>query len=1186
MQNLRHTHPTIGILAGQPFYAARLSQFFKMVCRGISLAGQEKGCNLLYACGLDSSGVDYTFRAAWPIPDAESDFVPVGHWNTDALLVILPVVSKRRMAYLQELIREGFPVIFIGPRKEGLSVMADNLHGIREATKHLIKHGHQKIAFIAGFPHDLGDSSDRLRAYYSCLEEEGLKADKNLIAFGEHNWFGGQRAIKELLERKTPFTALIASNDESARGALDFLKLQNLRVPDDIAIIGFDDQIEARGVYPSLTTIHNPMIEIGQAALLLALKAIYAQSAPNEILRIPTRLVIRQSCGCSPDVSLCETREPHAGTLVQSMTTAVANEMRYLNYDALRKQCVFLAKAWNTSIRQNSPLVFQDALSNVLQTVEKIGDDAHSWQAAISILGWQEDLPLNARKWLHIARVMISDSARRQHYRYMLLQWVDDDVARITARLLAVKDEEQIVEILSKELPLAQHLPEVSILKAHVILTDKAGQKTKSKTYLLNPQHGKTLSFDVFEFPPQELEYLEPFSIALFPLVFKDEEIPGYVILEMPNLSPYAAYIVQHLAVALHSANLYKKVDERRRQAEEANKVKSRFLSVVSHELRTPLSVIAGVSELALQHESLSSPPLPEQYHQDLRLIHANARHLSDLIEDVLDLAKDEKRQLQLSQQVLDFKSVLQPILEVAERMAKNKGLEWKVEFPEEPLPVFGDSVRLRQITLNLLNNAVKFTEQGYVSLNVKLNKDHITVIVSDSGIGIPEDEQFNIFNEFQQSQRSSSRGYGGAGLGLAITKRLVELHGGTIGVLSPGQDGVGSAFFYQIPCQAERLPKFSQSKNPKRGQIVILYEQNYPSHEITPESLKLDDFEVTYHHFNDEYAWRKTLENRQPLAVVLQVRQETEKVWKIYKDIRAIPNNNNTRVLLYSVAENESQGSFLELDYIKRPIRANNLWQNHEKSSQASLEQAQTILIVDDETAILDLHARMLQEYKPSLSIIKASSGHQALEIIKDRHIDLLLLDLMMPGIDGFGVLESLRAGNFNQHVPVIVLTAQILNEEDMNRLSKGAAKVLGKGVFTLQEILEHINITLEQEVHIGSETHRLVQKAMAYIHIHFAEPIQRKDISLFVNVHEDYLTHCFHKELGVSPIRYITRHRLTKAKKLLKSGNMTVTEVASSVGFNDTSYFCRVFRKEEGLSPKDYQKGKKSKVFSDIRN
>jgi hypothetical protein len=184
-------------------------------------------------------------KPAWPVPLPEQDYVPIDRWNTDGLIVVAPLHSQARSEYVQELIALGHPILLIGSGESGPTIVADNSGGILEAMRHLVSHGHRKIAFIAGSQDDLrGDSGERLRAYQNFCQSHNLENDPRLVAYSQHIYSGGYLAMQQILASGAEFTAVMASNDESALGAMEALSAAGLKVPQDVAVIGFDNRLE------------------------------------------------------------------------------------------------------------------------------------------------------------------------------------------------------------------------------------------------------------------------------------------------------------------------------------------------------------------------------------------------------------------------------------------------------------------------------------------------------------------------------------------------------------------------------------------------------------------------------------------------------------------------------------------------------------------------------------------------------------------------------------------------------------------------------------------------------------------------------------------------------------------------------------------------------------------------------
>jgi AraC-like DNA-binding protein len=247
---------------------------------------------------------------------------------------------------------------------------------------------------------------------------------------------------------------------------------------------------------------------------------------------------------------------------------------------------------------------------------------------------------------------------------------------------------------------------------------------------------------------------------------------------------------------------------------------------------------------------------------------------------------------------------------------------------------------------------------------------------------------------------------------------------------------------------------------------------------------------------------------------------------------------------------------------------------QTHTEESVDSNQPVFTVLVVDNEPNTLELHTRIVQSHSLSNRVLQACDGQQALEIMERESVDLVLLDLQMPVMDGFAVLDRMRADERLQKVPVIVVTGHVLTAAEMTQLHRGVAAVLEKGLFGLDETVARIGAALERKRRLSSEAQRLIRTAMAFIHENYAQPLSRKDIAKHISIADDYLTFCFRQELGTTPIKYLQRYRINRAKTLLKEGTLSITEIAGRVGFSDSSYFSRIFHRETGISPEEFRR------------
>ena len=237
---------------------------------------------------------------------------------------------------------------------------------------------------------------------------------------------------------------------------------------------------------------------------------------------------------------------------------------------------------------------------------------------------------------------------------------------------------------------------------------------------------------------------------------------------------------------------------------------------------------------------------------------------------------------------------------------------------------------------------------------------------------------------------------------------------------------------------------------------------------------------------------------------------------------------------------------------------------------------QPATILLVDDELDILRIGTQLIRRRLPHVRVFEASNGRQALDLMQRVLPDLLLLDLMMPELDGFGVLQAMQAQPSLRTIPVIIMTAQALPEETMVRLNRSVTGVVSKGLFHEDETLQQIETALRGDKRVGGGAQRIARQSLAYIHSHYAEPITRVDLAGHAGVNERYLTHCFRQGVGITPIDYLNRCRVDAAKGMLVRGGKSIGEVAAAAGFGSSSQFSRVFHEYTGMSPREFMRSR----------
>jgi signal transduction histidine kinase/DNA-binding LacI/PurR family transcriptional regulator/AraC-like DNA-binding protein len=1192
MRDTLLSRPTIGVLMSMPVYnGTKIMPYQHNILKGIYASATAHNCNLLVACGMDAIPSPHADFPAWPMLTDDTTFVPVGPWNTDGLIVVGMYLNTNQEQFMSGLALEGHPLVFAGFEGPGISINIDNAGGIHQALEHLYTHGHKHIAFIAGFQPPVGESRPRLETYLELTRTMGLDTDPRLIAYGDLNLEGGRRAMRQIISSGVPFTAVLASSDLSCFGAAEALQECGLRIPDDVAMIGFDDILEARAHYPAVTTVYNPVYAVGQMAVQTLLDVIGGHSPAAVLIQLPVHLVIRQSCGCHPGVDGVDAalqQQPVVDSnaaLARRMVEAILLEARFAP-DEVEANCLALTNTIITSIQSADGTAFENSLLDILERAEILNVNVDIWLNALTILanGLNDLLPalpasthLFAEILLDRAQQIVSERVQQQSARALIREEnLADWLGRMSAQLLVTLDSSQIPAILAEHLP---HLDILHLLGA-VFAPDKDNPVAQFKLIFSYGLAGTTgrQRFNTFQFPPPDLYPLDlPFRLALLPLV-SQEMGSGFVVFDAVNLGPCGA-IVRNLASALRGSQLYADALIGRQQAEDANRLKSRFLSMVSHELRTPLNLIVGLSELLLRQQP-ATPALSTTTVGDLETIYSSAQHLGQLIGDVLDLASSEAGQLHLIREPLDLAEVLRVVVMTGKHMAREKGLAWEAQLPSTGPWVLGDRTRLRQVVLNLISNAVKFTSIGGVTLSVAIAPGETTVMVSDTGLGVPTAEQVCIFDEFQRGERTASRGYGGLGLGLAICKKLVELHGGTIGVRSVGEEGSGATFFFTLPTLAEELALPGLTSTPSLSVPPIIILTGHAQSASSVETYLADLGLTTRARWIDiETDWLPDLLKAPPAVILLETQLATQEGWQI---IDALQNQSATRQIPVLVCTIDAQGepsTVLDLNYRRKPLDLNQLAQvmiGHGLLADGKVD-AKTILIVEDEPGILELHTRLVQQQSAQYRVVQAHNGREALAIMQQIRPDLVLLDLLMPELSGFGVLEAMRAQEMLRDVPVVVLTAKALSEFEMEQLNHGVAAILSKGLFSRDEIQSHIESALAHTNRLGNMTQRLVRKAIAYIHEHYGEQLSRAQIAQYVGITEDYLTDCFRQELGMPPITYLTRYRIRQARALLEVGAQSVTDVGLAVGFADSSHFSHRFQRWVGVSPNAYRHGKR---------
>jgi len=489
-----------------------------------------------------------------------------------------------------------------------------------------------------------------------------------------------------------------------------------------------------------------------------------------------------------------------------------------------------------------------------------------------------------------------------------------------------------------------------------------------------------------------------------------------------------------------------------RNQAEEARKLKQQFAQSISHELRTPLNLIVGFTETMIKSPEYYGAPLSPIYLRDLSVVYRNACHLQTLVNDVLDLARLESAYMSLESEELNLAVVIQDAINTARSLVEGRGLTLTVDLVPDLPPVWGDAVRLKQVILNLLNNAARFTEQGGVTVSAFVQDTHVVVAVSDTGIGIPAENTEDIFESFRQLENPMQRRKDGAGLGLAISKQLIHLHGGRIWVES--QVGIGSTFYFSLPIG--RLDMLLDRPVPvPQGdrQGVMLGVTRSPS-AASLLSRSLSDYRMVI--VPDLLQAQNAVEKVVPQAIIIDSGTENLDNGGLRNFIQSLKQAPIT-IITCPLPGEEPLRKSLEVDgYLIKPISRESLWDTLRQFS----EELSRVLVVDDDRDFVRLITRMLSSPIREYHMTYAYSGREALEMVKYNVPEIMLLDLNLPDMHGLQLIEAIRSDPGLDHIHIVVITAY--EETDSLHLANGTLSITRPSGLVPTDIMKWIQAIL----------------------------------------------------------------------------------------------------------------------------
>jgi GAF domain-containing protein/CheY-like chemotaxis protein/anti-sigma regulatory factor (Ser/Thr protein kinase) len=509
-----------------------------------------------------------------------------------------------------------------------------------------------------------------------------------------------------------------------------------------------------------------------------------------------------------------------------------------------------------------------------------------------------------------------------------------------------------------------------------------------------------------------------------------------------------------HAAVAVQNARLFREIADKSAELEVASRHKSEFVANMSHELRTPLNAIIGYSEMLEEDAAdLDGGRLVP----DLQKINAAGKHLLELINAVLDLSKIEAGKMELYLEEFEVARLVQDIAAVIRPLAEKNGNRLQVECDSAVGTMRADVTKVRQALFNLLSNACKFTERGTVSLEVSRETgdggDWLTFRVGDTGIGMTAEQMGRLFQEFSQADAATTRRFGGTGLGLALCRRLCRMMGGDVTVESAA--GRGSTFTIRLPAtvpevRREVTPAAPSPEAPPVAGMVLVIDDEEAVRDLMQRFLTREGFGVRTAPSGAEGL--RLAREIMPDAITLDVMMPGLDGWAVLAALKADPDLADIPVIMLTMLDDRNLGYTLGAsEYLTKPLDRERL-----AAVLRKYRRDLPVLVVDDDEPLRQLMRRILE--REGFTVMEADNGRVALERAQEATPGLVVLDLMMPEMDGFEFVAEFRRHEAWRAIPIIVVTAKDVSAEDRERLNGGVERILQKGAYTREALLREV--------------------------------------------------------------------------------------------------------------------------------
>ncbi len=497
-----------------------------------------------------------------------------------------------------------------------------------------------------------------------------------------------------------------------------------------------------------------------------------------------------------------------------------------------------------------------------------------------------------------------------------------------------------------------------------------------------------------------------------------------------------------------------KKLEIAFEQAEESRQLKARFAANVSHELRTPINLIVGFSEVMILAPELYDQPLPSSYRADVHAVYRNAKHLQNLIDDVLDISQLEARHLAIVKQKASLGDCAREAANMVADLIEKKGLDFQLDIPDDLPDLWFDPVRIRQILLNLLVNATRFTSQGGITIAVTVEAGQVVTSVIDTGIGLSGADIKRVFEEFYQVEGGAPFLDKGSGLGLSLSRELIRLHGGEMSASSAGVAGEGSRFSFSLPTTSNLVSQMSIWDQPSKASSaekrVLVVDDDEAITTFFTRYLKA-------HHVVACNSEAQALRNIAEFEPDLLLLARDHPYQRLQKRIDALDLALNVITLPMPSGRAAIRQRGVS-DYLVKPVSREML----RKALARYGEAARSIMIIDDNRDIVRLFTQTLRSLDERYRVRAAYGGADGIAMMEREPPDLLMLDVLMPGMDGFAVIEAMRGAPKLCDIPVILISAKGASESITPNIY-GDITLARKGGYSPIELLGSVQALID---------------------------------------------------------------------------------------------------------------------------